>query len=201
MGEYNTSQQDDNERWITVTEIITFGYQFGHCCYHDIALIRLAETLTRTEAIDFIPLDAGALILGDPITILGWGKQAGAPRNPILQLGQTHVSQLYPLEFATQGGAQIGGGDSGGPAVAQYNTLAGASSSVSDTTSYYVAIAHYRQQIEEAIVAQSRSRQPVDQPDPCPSHTVEIEPGICLEIEPDHYAPIYLPIIYGEPTR
>ncbi|RIK38012.1 MAG: hypothetical protein DCC55_22500 [Chloroflexi bacterium] len=210
IGEYDTSRQEDHERWIAVTEIITFGYRYGDPGNHDIALIHLAETLTRTEFVDFVPLDTATPALEEPITIYGWGKQTTTPRRPILQVGQTSVSRLYLLYFATQGGAHIGPGDSGGPAITQYNTLAGVSSSVSGTTSYYTAVAPYRQQIEETISAHSRPDQPAaaDLSDPCPPDAmspcdhcvIEIQPGICLEFEPGHYSPIYLPIIYGEPA-
>lgn len=195
IGEYDTSRQEDHERWINVTEIITFGYRFGYP-NHDIALIHLAETLTRTEFVDFALLDTAPPAPGDPITIYGWGKQATQPRSPILQIGQTNAGPtVWPFHFLTRTGARIAPGDSGGPAVSQNGAITGIASASNSNTSYYTAIALYHRQIEEAISAHSRN-----EPDPCPPGTIEVAPGICLEFEPGHYTPVHLPIIYGEPV-
>lgn len=200
IGEYDTSQHEDHERWINVTEIITFGYRFGHPAHHDIALIHLAETLTRTEFVDFALLDTAPPAPGDPITIYGWGKQATQPRSPILQIGQTNAGPtVWPFHFLTRTGARIAPGDSGGPAVSQNGAITGIASASNSNTSYYTTIAPYHRQIEEAINAHSRNDAPHHDPDPCPPDTIEIEPGNCLEFEEGHFAPVFLPVVHGGP--
>jgi hypothetical protein len=186
--EYDTSIDEGAEEQIEVESITLFGYSFGNCCYDDLALLHLHSTPSSPRP---IPLDTAELKPGQPLTLYGWGSQNQTPRNPRLQLGITYLAGLIldGAQFRTANGAWAGAGDSGGPAVTETNTLAGIISSTTTGKTYAIHIAHYAEQIQAAIAS-------AEQPAPCPPDTVELEPGVCVDIV-GHYPLLYLPLVGG----